>query len=225
MNIQERPRLSIPRISESLVLDSEEAGANLRKHGASACIDKINWQDFPRRPAATVYAGYTALHLWLFYTVAGDFFRARALADQEAVWEDSCVEFFISKDEPRKDLQPVESVAYQNFEFNAVGTAFSATGTMAGRMQLPLDQMRKIVRIPGLNRNNLPLEGSAIDWELTVAIPLDLLDLQPGSSFSANFYKCGDLTKMEHYLSWSPIVSGKPNFHLPQYFGKVKLML
>jgi hypothetical protein len=225
MNIQERQRLSIPRISESLVTDAQEIGTNLRRLGATVRIGQINWQAFPCQPVVTVCTAYTSLHLWLLYRVNGDFFRAKAQVDQQAVWEDSCVEFFVSKDEPGREYLPVEAVGYHNFEFNALGTAFSAKGTMADRVLLSPDQMRRIVRIPSLNRENLPLEGSAFDWELTVAIPLDLLDLQPGSSFSANFYKCGDLTKMEHYLSWSPIISGKPNFHLPQFFGKVKLML
>jgi hypothetical protein len=194
--------------------------------GVKSRIDQINWSDFSYQPDVVLYACYTGTRLWLLYQVEGDFFRAKALTDQEAVWEDNCVEFFYAK-EDAFEKKPSESaeIVYRNFEFNAIGTAFSAYGTTAQRDFLSHEVLGQIARFSTLDLNNLPEEGAPFDWELIVSIPLDLLDLKPGSSFSANFYKCGDLTKMEHYLSWSPIVSGKPNFHLPQFFGKVKLML
>jgi hypothetical protein len=37
----------------------------------------------------------------------------------------------------------------------------------------------------------------------------------------ANFYKCGDELSQPHYLSWNNIKSGKPNFHLPEFFGEI----
>ena len=36
---------------------------------------------------------------------------------------------------------------------------------------------------------------------------------------AGNFYKCGDLTEIEHYLAWSPMTSEKPDFHRRQDFG------
>lgn len=39
----------------------------------------------------------------------------------------------------------------------------------------------------------------------------------------ANFYKCGDGLTVPHYLSWSPIVTEKPDFHRPEFFNQIKL--
>ncbi|HEX9250722.1 MAG TPA: carbohydrate-binding family 9-like protein, partial [Ignavibacteriaceae bacterium] len=36
-----------------------------------------------------------------------------------------------------------------------------------------------------------------------------------------NFYKCGDETEFKHYGMWSLIENSTPDFHLPEYFGKI----
>jgi hypothetical protein len=226
MKAPERQNLIIPFIADSLLSDIQQLGSNIRRMGVMSRINQINWSAFSYQPEVLLYAGYSVTHLWLLYQVKGDFFRAKALTDQEAVWEDNCVEFFCAKEDAceKKPSERAE-IVYLNFEFNAIGTALSACGTTTHREFLSHEALGQIARYSTLDPDNLPEEGTAFDWELIVSIPLDLLGIQRGSTFTANFYKCGDLTKMEHYLSWSPIVSGKPNFHLPQYFGKVKLML
>jgi hypothetical protein len=34
-----------------------------------------------------------------------------------------------------------------------------------------------------------------------------------------NFYKCADRTSHPHWLTWAPVDSPAPNFHLPDAFG------
>ncbi|MDR1500312.1 MAG: hypothetical protein LBI58_04965, partial [Tannerellaceae bacterium] len=61
-------------------------------------------------------------------------------------------------------------------------------------------------------------------WELTVAIPLMLMGLDPNrmpKKILANFCKCADATLSPHYLSWSPINSLRPDFHKPEFFGEL----
>ena len=48
-------------------------------------------------------------------------------------------------------------------------------------------------------------------------------DPQPGYRFLGNFYKCGDETPAEHYLSWHPITSAGPDFHRPECFGTLEI--
>jgi len=225
MNVPERQKLNIPCIGDFLVSDIQALGSDIRRMGVKTRIDKINWSDFPYQPEVLLYAGYTDTHLWLLYQVTGDFFRIKALADQEAVWEDACVEFFCASNEAyEKRSSESAAIVYRNFEFNALGTALSAFGTAAQRELLPKEEMGQIVRYSTLDLNNLPEEGTAFDWELLVAIPLNLLGIQPGGSFRANFYKCGDETKRPHFLSWNRITSREPNFHLPDFFGEVELL-
>ena len=46
---------------------------------------------------------------------------------------------------------------------------------------------------------------------------------QIGLAMYGNFYKCGDLTKKAHYLSWNPMRCETPQFHRPQDFGRLIL--
>ena len=36
-----------------------------------------------------------------------------------------------------------------------------------------------------------------------------------------NFYKCASGSSQPHYLSWNPINTEKPDFHRPDFFGKI----
>jgi len=225
MNASVSKKLLIPYIGAALSPDKQAPGEILKMHGVSACIDEINWQDYPYRPVVEVFAGYSDALLWICFAVKGDFFRIRALADQEAVWEDSCAEFFMSDEvEKFRNIHSDKDIVYRNFEFNALGVCLSACGTKSGREMLPKEQLERILRYPALIQQNLPDEGDEFDWELSVAIPLDLIGLRPGSSFKANFQKCGDLTRYPHYLSWNRIESASPDFHLPQFFGDMELV-
>lgn len=128
-------------------------------------------------------------------------------------YEDSCLEFFIS---------PVPGDArYLNFEFNPNGAVGAEIGAAkAGRTRLV--------------RFDDPYDAVATrtenGWEITFKVPFDFIrQLYPdftaesGTTLRGNFYKCGNLTVQKHYLSWSPIESDTPNFHLPEYFGELVL--
>ena len=67
-------------------------------------------------------------------------------------------------------------------------------------------------------------------WEITYKIPFDFVrQLYPdftaesGTVLRGNFYKRGNLTVSKHYLSWNPIDSDIPNFHMPECFGELVL--
>ena len=214
----------IPYIGEHMLSDYQDVASKIKLNGVSEKVDKINWIAYAYRPLVELSFGYSENYLWLLYEVENDFFRARAQADQEAVWEDSCVEFFVSTGKVvENEYSSAEDIVYRNFEFNALGTCLSAVGTIGQREFLKPEEMKQILRFPGLNMEKLPKEGDEFNWKLAVAIPLILLGLQPGSSFKANFYKCGDLTRKPHFLSLFNIESESPDFHLPQFFGKMEL--
>ena len=48
-------------------------------------------------------------------------------------------------------------------------------------------------------------------------------ELTSGKVLMANCFKCGDLTAQEHYFSWNPIDLVDPDFHRPDFFGKMIL--
>jgi hypothetical protein len=217
-------KLLIPYVGNPLLQDNQAIGSLLKKEGSLLAVDKINWPEYPYKPVVKLLAGYSDAYLFLYYEVEKDFYRVHALADQEAVWEDSCVEFFISTDESLiNNSLTGDSAVYQNFEFNALGYCLSARGNKQEREPLASAKMERVLRSTSLNLQNLPEEGAEFNWQLSVSIPLDLIGIQPGSIFRANFYKCGDLTSKPHFLSWNRIDSASPDFHLPQFFGEAEL--
>jgi hypothetical protein len=222
MNNFARQKMLIPYLGEPLLSDIRGIASELKRAGASAPIDKVNWQEYPFRPAVQFYAGYSKAYFWLQFEISGDHFRATTTVDQQPVWQDSCVEFFICQD-MNIDAENQLDIVYQNFEFNSLGVCLAARGTKSSREYLSQEQMKQILRFPGIKNQKMPEEGENFDWELMVAIPLNLIGLKPGDVFKANFYKCGDLTRKPHFLSWSGITSPEPDFHLPQFFGKMVL--
>jgi len=205
--------LKIPRLEEMSHQDTYVIGKTMVACGVMIVIDKINWMNFPHLPSVKVYLGYSNQYLWLHYLVSNDFVRAVCREDQEPVWQDSCVEFFVKQGDN-----------YQNFEFNSLGVCLSAIGPdRSARERLDSGNMAQILRFPTLSIDSLPPENIPADWSLTVAIPLKLIGLKPESQFMANFYKCGDNTNIAHYISWSPISTLAPDFHQSGFFAPLEL--
>ena len=205
--------LKIPFLNGLTANDPVFTASLLQVSGTMFNIDKINWNEFPHLIGVKVYSGYCDQYLWLDYQVGSELIRAVCKEDQDPVWQDSCVEFFIKQGD-----------FYRNFEINAFGICLSAYVTdRHSRNSLDLDSLNQILRFPSFTLETLPGEGTPQSWSLTVAIPLQLIGLKAGSEFRANFYKCGDETSFPHYISWSPIGTLNPDFHQPAYFGLVKL--
>ena len=64
-------------------------------------------------------------------------------------------------------------------------------------------------------------------WTLEAEIPAGAFFAHDFGSLDglrarANVYKCGDDLSQPHFLSWRPIGTEKPNFHVPEYFGEVE---
>ena len=205
--------LKIPYLKELYAEAPANESGRLTSSGAYIKIDQVNWTEFPHRPDVSVYAGYCDHKLWLHYIVNHDFVRAVCRKDQEPVWQDSCVEFFMKQGDE-----------YRNFEFNSLGVCLSAIGNDR-HARKPLDEpnLEQILRWPSLKIESLPDGDQFCDWSLTIAIPLGLIGLKAGDTFMANFYKCGDETKVPHYISWAAIKTPSPDFHRPEFFSSLEL--
>jgi len=140
-------------------------------------------------------------------------YRAECLQDGDPCWQDSCVEFFV--------LAQDGSADYCNFEFNPRGVCLAARGP--NRNQRILRTPQEYAQIT--RQASFPPQEQAgkLFWSLDVAIPMELLGLEPSTSFHpeflrGNFYKCGDKSAVPHWLSAFPIASPKPDFHRPESF-------
>src|SRR5665647_2045506 len=89
--------LKIPYLKELFHERPALIAERLMAAGAAISIDKINWKDSPYLLDVEVYMGYCDQRIWLHYVVYNDFVRAVCRHDQEPVWQDSCVEFFVKQ--------------------------------------------------------------------------------------------------------------------------------
>ena len=207
----------VKRLKES-VADAAAVPAVLDRAGIPFHkIDTVNWSDYPYRPEVQFRIAHTGDALILNYRVSEEAVRAAAQVDNGPVWEDSCVEFFITFDGSR----------YQNVECNCVGTVLSAVGPDRNHREfLPQQLLDGVKRHSSLTPDSLPAERP-VSWEVSLIIPVATYRAFGLTSFSGitarcNFYKCGDLLPTPHFLSWNPIGTAAPDFHCPEYFGEIR---
>lgn len=177
-----------------------------------------NWAaEYPYAPKATFAAAHNGTYLLLTFRVEENYTAALVEEDNGPVWTDSAVEFFISFDD----------TGYYNFEFSCIGKALLGfRKTKPDVVHAGEDVMRSIVRESSLGTANFEERTGENRWELNVAIPVKAFFAHnfatlDGLKARANVYKCGDNLSKPHFLSWQPIGTEKPNFHVPEFFGEV----
>ena len=212
---------TIPYLPTLQGLSLEAIADALSAQAASCEIACANWQaEYPYQPHTTVHLARTEAFLYALFIVEAEQVRALHTCDLEAVCEDSCVEFFLAN---------ADNTRYWNFEFNAIGTCNASVrrDKKTELRRLSEAELQSIVRYPSLG--NAPIAGTdaTVAWSLLVGIPMALIGCEGEvpPTLRGNFYKCGDKTARPHYLSWNPIPTPAPNFHLPQYFGELKLTI
>ena len=190
----------------------------LNEAGLHLNIDNVNWPNvFPKLLPVTVHIAHDNKKLYLYYQIEGEQLRATNTKDFESVWEDSCVEFFVQRKGEKK---------YRNFEFNVLGVLLASEReskeTSDKLSQKLMSSIERFTTIKHYYEGELQLS----DWTLYAEIPKEAIGFSSdeklsGNSVGANFYKCGDETSEPHYISWNPIGTAKPNFHVPEYFGEL----
>ena len=135
--------------------------------------------------------------------------RAELTGALDQVCNDSCMEFFFA---PKMD-----DARYFNFEWNNLCNAYVGFG--AERKT----RVRQILKNP--KDTFAPVSMDTADgWAIEYRIPLSYIQMyMPEFTFSGeaacNFYKCGDMTEIPHYLAWAPLSSEKPDYHRRWDFG------
>ncbi|MBK7107066.1 MAG: hypothetical protein IPH62_17475 [Ignavibacteriae bacterium] len=179
-------------------------------------INNYLWMNNNYKLKVEVKLSFSSNNIFVYFKVFENEITATYLKINDPVYKDSCVEFFIN-------LFPLKSKAYFNFEINAIGTIYVGFGAIGKRKILPIDDVKLVQVFSTLTK---PFIGKLENdyWEIKLAIPFNLFEKYYQQKFEmkpakANFYKCGDESKYEHYGCWNLINSEKPNFHLPKYFG------
>ena len=176
-----------------------------------APIDTYKWVDTEYEP--TCYAQVAVLS-GKGLAVKMTAFETNPLAEKknynDAVCQDSCLEFFVSFDGSKK---------YFNIEMNSIGTCLADLHETDGTTV----QVKDIIGIPAITANK---ENGK--WTVEFLLSFEDIDklfpgvkIESGYSFRANFYKCGDHTEKVHYGMWNEVTHPIPSFHQPDYFGKL----
>ncbi len=191
--------------------------ASLAKTMSSLAWHDINsapWQaEFPFIPCVQFQVAYTDQAILVHYSVQEEYVKGQYIRPNENVWEDSCVEFFISFDNRE---------TYYNVEFNVLGVGLVGYGTSvkSNRNRLSAEEILQINAFSSVQT----IDGKK-SWQQILQIPFSVFKVNAedlkGKQAHANFYKCGDALPNPHFIAWNDIDNPTPNFHLPQFFGEV----
>lgn len=197
----------------------DEISLSLDRNVKKEAVDVLNWSDFSYKPDVSFAIAYTDNEILLKYYVTEEYFKAEKTRSNQGVYEDSCVEFFVS---------PSDDGIYYNFEVNGIGTILLGTGTeRANSRTVDPEIISKIRRKSSVGDQPVSERTGNFSWNITIAIPFEVFfrhevrDLK-GKTFRANFYKCGDKLTVPHYVTWNPINTPNPDYHRPEFFGLLK---
>lgn len=214
-----KKQLDIVCLPQLDALDLCDAGQFLEAHSVANGIDCQNWEkEYPAKPKVKFFIAHTNKNLFVKFVAEEHYLVAEVDKNLGPVANDSCVEFFVKN---------YESKEYFNFEFNCIGRInASHRETRNNPTRLTSEELAQIGVYSSCGTEPFAEKKGNFRWGLTVAIPFSLIDFKikgDGDFLLGNFYKCAGKSSQPHYLSWSPIVSEKPNFHLPDFFGKLNI--
>lgn len=210
-------KIFVPFIEGLEKMDYQTLEMALEKEGTKGYIGEINWKkDFPYIPDTCFTIARSESHLAISYHVRGLDLRSENIEDDGNIWEDSTCEFFVQK--PGTDI-------YSNFEVNCVGALLNGNGAdRHDRLRTDKESLKKIIRFSTLEKRVYDVKDEICTWGVAMLIPFEMIGVEPGNipeSLRGNFYKCGDKTAHPHFASWNPIDTENPDFHRPEFFGKL----
>jgi Carbohydrate-binding family 9 len=190
---------------------------NMDLHCEKQMIENNNW-NYESDVVSGFYIAHDDNNIYLKFIVNESNTKAVYTKFNQPVWEDSCVEFFISFDNEN----------YYNLEFNCIGNYLCEYGSgRHNRESLDEKLLNQIELSPSLGYNKIEIINSPTEWTLEIIIPktifcYDHIESFNGLKATGNFYKCGDKQVFPHFLSWNAIQADSPDFHLPEFFGKIQ---
>ena len=175
------------------------------------------------KPEAQAKMMYDDENLYVIFHVVDRYVRCLTNKINGPVWEDGAVEFFFAPD-PQKPL------LYFNLETNCGGTALMHYNLVPRKESKALteEEIKKVEIAHTLPSLIDPEMKEPVTWTLEYRIPLSILlkysqVTRPASGvvWKANFYKIAENSSNPHYITWSVVEAEKPDFHRPEFFGKL----
>jgi hypothetical protein len=175
-------------------------------------------------PVTQVKAAYDEEAIYIIFHVEDQYVKAIHTENQDAVYKDSCVEFFFIPD------GEIEK-GYFNLEMNCGGAMLfhHQIKPRSGSEAIRPEHISQIDVATTLPKMVDPEIEEKTTWVVEYRIPFSILkpyhdfsNPSGGATWRANIYKCADETSHPHWITWAPVKHPVPNFHLPEYFGTLK---
>lgn len=175
-------------------------------------------------PKTELRLQYDAEFIYGKFSITDKYVRSRVTEINGPVSEDSCVEFFFAPN-------AAEPLHYFNLEINAGGTPlmFFIKHPWSDYRSIDPDDIRQIDICSSMPQVIDPEIADETEWSVEFRISLLVLRkyaeiTEPGTGviWRANFYKTATETSNPHYLTWNPVAFERPNFHLPEFFGRIE---
>ena len=176
-------------------------------------ISNNNW-NMKSTPEVTFRLAFDGENLHIEMTCLEDNPLTRYMKNYEPVYLDSCMECFLC-------LSPEESPRYVNIETNSSGAVICSVGTGRFDRESVLEKYGILPKVK--------VTKGVGSWTVHTVLTSDFTEalfgkrLGKGSIFTGNFYKCEQDSDNPNFLSWTKIPTEKPDFHRPEFFGRLAI--
>jgi hypothetical protein len=175
-------------------------------------------------PNVYVKLRYDYNFIYVLFKVTDKNIRSVAVNHFDPVFEDSCVEFFFAPDKENND-------SYFNLEVNCSGKVLFGyrLNKLHKSTRISTDEIKQL-NVSATFKDKLIDEEikETTEWAVQYKIPFTLIEKYLGKKIGnnlkewrGNFYKCADMSSTPHWLTWNKVEYSEPNFHLPEYFGRL----
>ena len=178
-------------------------------------VDYPNWGFDEYLPETIAQVAYDETGFWVKFVVKEANPQIDRTQHQTNVCQDSCVEFFVNFD-------PEHSDKYLNIEVNAIGTVNSALRTdIHHYVPLSNEEIASFQIKPFIHEKEWGVVYHISEAFIQTKYPK--FKMEKCKYIKANMYQCGNEHMPKHRLSLFPVLSEKPSFHLPEFFGVLKV--
>jgi len=176
------------------------------------------------KPKAQTKMVYDKDNLYVIFRVEDRYVKSITDRNNGPVYRDSAVEFFFSPDVENSHL-------YFNIETNCGGKVLFHHNNPTDRSlnkRLTDEDIALLEIAHSMPAIVDPEVTDDITWTIEYKVPLALLQKYSpvtmpvkGVEWRANFYKIAEITSNPHYITWSKVNMLRPNFHVPENFGRI----
>jgi hypothetical protein len=167
---------------------------------------------------------YDKDNLYVIFRVEDKYVKSITDRNNGPVYRDSAVEFFFSSDVENPNL-------YFNIESNCGGKVLFHHNNPTDRSlnkRLTDEDIARLEIAHSMPAIVDPEITGEVTWTIEYKVPIALLQKYSpvttpakGVEWRANFYKIAEITSNPHYITWSKIDRPRPNFHVPENFGRI----